>query len=100
MTSKIRELSNQTKTITEEELLVLLDAELERELVLFNDQINSFEHVIRTLVMVSGLSLQRAFEIAHAAHNFGYATIKLGTFNELVKEREAICAEGIWAEVL
>ncbi len=86
--------------MTEEALMTQLDEELERELILFNDAVNSFEYVIRTLVMVSGLHLNKAFEVTHHAHHYGYATVKLGSFNDLKPERDAICRAGIWVEIL
>ena len=37
-----------------EELLVETESEFEHEIILYNDDVNTFEHVIQTLIIVCG----------------------------------------------
>lgn len=92
----------QTKPFHEEDVDVLEDTgSLESsELVVFNDDYNTFEHVINTLIKVCGHSPEQAEQCTYIIHFKGKCTVKLGPFNELVPMRQAICDRGISAEVL
>lgn len=85
-------------TLTVEEFDI--DTELERELVVFNDDVNTFEHVIQTLIDVCDHSAQQAEQCTLIIHYKGKCTVKSGTFDYLAPMRNAICDRGISAEVL
>lgn len=82
----------------------LLDAEVieieEFDLVVFNDDYNTFEHVIETLVDVCGHSLHQADQCTHIIHFKGKCSVKKGDFDTLAPMRNDICRRGIAAEVL
>lgn len=82
----------------------LLDAEVieieEFDLVVFNDDYNTFEHVIETLVDVCGHSLHQADQCTHIIHYKGKCSVKKGDFDTLAPMRNDICRRGISAEVL
>jgi len=77
-----------------------VDATLERELVVFNDDVNTFDHVIDTLMQVCQHTAEQAEQCTLLIHFKGKCTVKVGTFNKLKPMRDAICDRGISAEVL
>ncbi|MGF1532270.1 MAG: ATP-dependent Clp protease adaptor ClpS [Bernardetiaceae bacterium] len=89
-----------TRTLELEITEEALDQSLERELVLFNDDHNAAEHVVRLLMKVCRFDYERATACTLEAHQNGHATLMVGVFNELKPYREGICKGGVWAEIL
>jgi len=81
------------------ELEVIETTEL-MELVVFNDDFNTFEHVIRTLIKVCKHTPEQAEQCTWLIHHKGRCTVKSGTFDFLKPYRDAICEEGIDAKIL
>lgn len=54
-----------------------------RELVLFNDDFNTFDFVIETLIDVCGIEPLQAEQITLIVHYKGKCGVKTGTLNEL-----------------
>ena len=71
----------------------------ERELVVFNDDYNTFDHVIRTLIEICKHSPEQAEQCTWLIHYKGKCTVKFGSFEELVPMRQGICERGISAEI-
>ena len=55
----------------------------EKELILFNDDFNTFEYVIETLIDVCGHDPFQAEQCALTAHNNGKCGIKNGSYDTL-----------------
>lgn len=55
----------------------------QKDLILFNDDHNTFDFVIETLVEVCGHDLQQAEQCAWIAHFKGKCAVRSGTFHEL-----------------
>ena len=53
------------------------------DLILYNDEINSFDFVIESLVEVCGHDFDQAEQCALIAHHKGRCAIKSGSFEEL-----------------
>jgi ATP-dependent Clp protease adaptor protein ClpS len=70
------------------------------DLVVFNDDINTFEHVIATLIKVCEHTPEQAEQCTLIIHHRGKCTVKNGTFDFLKPLREAICEAGIDARIL
>jgi ATP-dependent Clp protease adaptor protein ClpS len=70
------------------------------DLVVFNDDFNTFEHVIRTLIKVCKHTPEQAEQCTLLIHYKGKCTVKSGSFEELALMRNAICERHISAEVL
>lgn len=81
------------------ELEVIETTEL-MELVVFNDDFNTFDHVIRTLIKVCKHTPEQAEQCTWLIHHKGRCTVKSGTFDFLKPYRDAICEEGIDAKIL
>jgi ATP-dependent Clp protease adaptor protein ClpS len=54
-----------------------------RDLILFNDEINTFDFVIETLIEVCGHDVVQAEQCALIAHFKGKCTVKSGPVSEL-----------------
>lgn len=54
-----------------------------KELILFNDEVNTFEFVIETLIDVCGHDALQAEQCALVAHHNGKCAVLSGTFYEL-----------------
>ena len=81
----------------------VLDDVVETEvynLVVFNDEVNTFEYVIDTLMEVCEHTPEQAEQCTILIHYKGKCTVKNGGFEELVPLRNEICRRGIAAEVL
>ncbi len=81
--------------IVDEEIVSLL----ERQLIVFNDDINTFEHVIQTLIEVCNHTPEQAEQCTWIIHYKGKCAVKHGAYEELKPMRDAICDRGISAEV-
>ncbi len=77
-----------------------LDASLERELVLFKDEKNELDYIIKILVQTCKLSSGDAFDVVTEANTKGHSTVTTGTFNELKPLRKEVCDKNIWVEIL
>lgn len=88
----------------DEELLELeelaVDTEQESAIIVFNDEVNTFDHVIRTLIEICEHSAEQAEQCTWIIHYKGKCSVKHGTFEELVPMRNAICDRGISAEIV
>jgi ATP-dependent Clp protease adaptor protein ClpS len=70
------------------------------KLIVFNDDVNSFEHVINTFMQILQHSAQQAEQCAYIIHNNGKCVVKDGMFDTLKPYRDAICERGIDARIL
>ena len=68
-------------------------------LVVFNDDINTFEHVIDTLVHICKHSPEQAEQCAMIIHYKGKYAVKEGIYKDLAKMCQGISDRGISAEV-
>lgn len=82
------------------DLLEVVESTDLMDLVVFNDDINTFEHVINTLIKVCQHTPQQAEQCTLIIHYKGKCTVKNGSFNFLRPMRDAICEEGIEARIL
>lgn len=68
-------------------------------LVVWNDEVNTFEWVIETLVEVCGHSQEQAEQCSYIIHYQGKYAVKQGSFDDLKPMCEAITDRGINATV-
>ncbi|HEX8547425.1 MAG TPA: ATP-dependent Clp protease adaptor ClpS [Cytophagaceae bacterium] len=69
------------------------------ELVVYNDDVNTFEHVIETLIKICGHTAEQAEQCTLLIHYKGKCSVKNGTFESLKPLRQGICDKGISAEI-
>ena len=87
----------------EDDLVEVLDAVETTDvmdLVVFNDDVNTFDHVTRTLIKVCKHTQEQAEQCTLIIHYKGKCQVKNGSFDFLRPMREAICEAGIDARIL
>jgi len=72
----------------------------QNDLMVFNDEINTFDFVINSLMEVIGHTPEQAEQCTLLIHYKGKCSVKKGTFEELVPLRNDICRRGIDAKVI
>lgn len=77
-----------------------VDVDTFKALTVFNDNFNTFEHVISTLVKVCKHSAEQAEQCTWIIHHRGKCSVKVGSFDHLRPMREAICEAGIDAKII
>ena len=86
-----------------EEIEVLLEELIDQEaldLVVFNDDVNTFEHVIECLVAICDHNALQAEQCAYLVHYSGKCAVKSGSLEDLVPRCSALLEEGLSAEVI
>lgn len=76
-------------------------AEVERELnlVLHNDEVNTFDHVIETLIEVCHHESEQAEQCAFITHYKGKCDVKTGLFEELSFMKHQLDSKGLTATI-
>ena len=82
-----------------EQVDVLEQEVVENQIVLFNDEVNTFDHVIETLVYVCEHSPIQAEQCALIVHYNGKCTVKSGSYEDLVPRCSKLLDAGLSAEI-
>lgn len=69
-------------------------------LVVFNDDFNTFDHVIQTLIKVCKHTPEQAEQCTWLIHYKGKCAVRSGPVEELKPMRQAICDAGIDARII
>lgn len=88
-----------TKSKNQEETDLLTSFEEPCNLIIWNDDVNSFEWVIETLVEVCGHSYEQAEQCAYIIHHNGKYAVKQGCYDDLKPQCDSITDRGINATV-
>lgn len=86
-TEILEEIATETKTTSPYQLIV------------WNDEVNTFEWVIETLMSVCGHTYEQAEQCAYIIHFSGKYAVKNGTYEDLRPMCDAILDRGINATV-
>lgn len=70
-----------------------------RDLILFNDDVNTFEHVIESLVEICKHDLIQAEQCTFIVHYNGKCIVKSDTYLNLKPMREGLCDRGLSAVI-
>jgi ATP-dependent Clp protease adaptor protein ClpS len=104
MFSTITNIKNYEKPLWEEDVEVLVEDEIDTgftsQLIVWNDDVNSFEWVIECFIKVLGHSTEQAEQLSLIIHYKGKATVKSGSRAELIPYCEALLERGLSAEVV
>lgn len=89
--------NNNTETFEE----ILLDEQfaLQNDLVLYNDDFNTFQHVILSLCDICDHEPVQAEQCAHIIHNNGKCGVKKGSIKELEPMCIALLDRGLSAKI-
>jgi ATP-dependent Clp protease adaptor protein ClpS len=71
----------------------------QHEIVLYNDDVNTFDHVIETLVLVCEHSEIQAEQCAILVHYKGKCTVKTGEYEKLKVQCTQLLDAGLSAEL-
>jgi len=87
------------QTDSEQDVDVLTDHEDPCHLIVWNDDVNTFEWVIETLIEVCGHTPEQAEQCSYLVHYKGKCAVKHGEYDELKPMCDAITERGIGATV-
>ncbi len=73
---------------------------LNNEIVLFNDDVNTFDHVIETLIRVCKHQELQAEQCALLVHYKGKCIVKTGSLEELKPQCTSLLEAGLSAEII
>lgn len=90
---------NDTLTDNSEETAILTAEDEGCNLIVWNDDVNTFEWVIDTLMEVCGHSHEQAEQCSYFIHYKGKYAVKNGSYEDLKPQCDAITERGISATV-
>ncbi len=89
-----------TKERVSEEVLLSEETVKQKEIVLFNDDVNTFEHVIQTLISACDHSPEQAEQCSLIVHYNGKCTVKTGEYEDLKPRCRKLLQAGLSAEII
>jgi ATP-dependent Clp protease adaptor protein ClpS len=81
------------------ETAIIEELVAQRDLVVFNDDVNTFDHVIESLIKVCKHELEQAEQCTWIIHFNGKCQVKRGEFEKLEPMCTALLDRGISAEI-
>ena len=81
------------------EVAVDINSTKEKDLVVFNDDFNTFDHVINTLIKICSHSPEQAEQCTFIIHYKGKCSVKKGSYQVLKPMKEGITDAGIGASI-
>ena len=84
----------------QEQTDVLEAVGINNEIVLYNDDVNTFDHVIETLIRVCEHTTEQAEQCAILVHYKGKCVVKTGSFNDLKPQCSSLLEAGLSAEII
>lgn len=88
---------SQVETETQEEVLV--DEEKKFNIIIYNDEVNTFDFVIETLIDVCEHEYEQATQCAYITHYKGKCDVKSGTYNFLEPKCAELLRRGLTAQI-
>jgi ATP-dependent Clp protease adaptor protein ClpS len=85
---------------TKRQTSVLEAVDVNNEIILYNDDVNTFDHVIDTLIKVCKHTSEQAEQCAILVHYKGKCTVKTGSFEELKPQCSDLLEAGLSAEII
>ncbi len=71
----------------------------ENEIILYNDDVNTFDHVINTLISVCDHTLEQAEQCSLIVHYKGKCSVKTGSYSDLKPMCTKLLQAGLSAEI-
>jgi len=84
----------------QEDVLVEEQIGINNEIVLYNDDVNTFDHVIDTLIRVCKHTSEQAEQCSILVHYKGKCIVKTGSFDELKPQCTQLLEAGLSAEIV
>lgn len=89
-----------TKEKYSEDLLLEEEVKKQNEIVLYNDDVNTFDHVIETLIYACDHSAEQAEQCSLIVHYNGKCTVKTGDYDDLKPRCSKLLDAGLSAEIV
>ena len=89
-----------TKEQILEEVLVEEQVGLNNEIIVYNDDVNTFDHVIETLIRVCNHTSEQAEQCSIIIHYKGKCTVKTGSYDDLKPQCTQLLQAGLSAEII
>ena len=89
-----------TKEKVRERVSVKEAVQLDNEIVVYNDDVNTFDHVIETLMRVCDHAPEQAEQCSLIIHYNGKCTVKTGSFDKLKPQCTQLLEAGLSAEII
>lgn len=83
----------------EEEILILEDTKEDNKLVLWNDDVNTFDFVIECLINICGHTPEQAEQCTLLVHYKGKCTVKIGSMEKLYPMNQKLLSCGLNSEI-
>tara|TARA_B100001146_G_scaffold209472_1_gene206474 strand:- start:35068 stop:35379 length:312 start_codon:yes stop_codon:yes gene_type:complete len=83
----------------QEDLATLEKEATENQIVLFNDDVNTFDYVINTLIMACDHTPEQAEQCSIIVHYKGKCTVKTGPYDDLEPRCSMLLDAGLTAEI-
>ncbi|TXE10126.1 ATP-dependent Clp protease adaptor ClpS [Seonamhaeicola algicola] len=84
----------------QEQFSVLEEEASLNEIVLYNDDVNTFDHVIETLITACEHTPEQAEQCSIIVHYKGKCTVKTGEYDDLKPRCTALLNAGLSAEIV
>ena len=91
--------SAQIKTVEESDILEAIQEKVENNIVLYNDEVNTFDFVIESLIAVCNHDLLQAEQCTLLVHYKGRCAVKEGPLDDLRPLCEALLDRGLAATI-
>jgi ATP-dependent Clp protease adaptor protein ClpS len=89
-----------TKEKVKEREIVQQETSSNNEILLYNDDVNTFDHVIETLIRVCSHTAEQAEQCALIVHFKGKCTVKTDTIENLIPQCSQLLEAGLSAEIV
>jgi len=89
-----------TKEKYQEEVDVLTEEKNQNEIVLYNDDYNTFDHVINCLMNTCEHTEEQAHQCSLIVHYKGKCTVKTGDYDDLKPRCSKLLQAGLNAEII
>jgi len=89
-----------TKEKIKEEVSVEEKESNQNEIILYNDDVNTFDHVINTLIYACDHTPEQAEQCSIIVHYKGKCTVKTGDYKELEPRCSMLLDAGLSAEIV
>ena len=89
-----------SKEKIQEKVDILEQESLQHEIILFNDDVNTFEFVINSLIDVCEHTSEQAEQCTYLVHYKGKCAVKTGEYDELKPRCTKLLNLGLSAEII
>ncbi|MFN8152904.1 MAG: ATP-dependent Clp protease adaptor ClpS [Bacteroidia bacterium] len=93
------QMGSQYNPLEQEDLLLEEEVSKENQLILYNDDVNTFDWVIESLIAICRHDRNQAEQCSIIIHNNGKCSVKEGQFEKLRPMCEALLDRGLSATI-